>query len=119
LNGWVIVVTLITSAEHNADGSTRLQAFVDVSGPGVPNNDQLHLICTGIANSLATHLGISSTSINCVINPKPVKKRELEQTTTGSYIADLAVNQPSNLQGSSGAIAASGLIIATAAAVAL
>jgi len=104
VNGFIVIVTVITEAGHNADGSAHFQTFVDISGDTAPNADQKHGICNGIANSLATHLNIERSKIKC----------ELTQTAkraTSSYVADLTVGQQT---AGAASVVASVALIATA-----
>jgi len=90
LAGFVVVVTVITQAERNQDGSAHFQTFVDVTGDFELNADQKRLVCRGIARSLALHLTINDTEIKCDLNPRTTVKR-----ATTSYVADLTVGQQS------------------------
>jgi hypothetical protein len=116
LTGLLIVVTVITQAEHKADGSTHWQVFIDVSGASLPSADQLEAICKRAAEISGSRLNIPSLEIKCDLKPKATKRQ-----ITQSYIADLTVNQQphNNMEGSAGVIAASGLLIAAATAIAL
>jgi len=85
--GFTVIVTVITEATRNSDGSAHFQTFVDVTGDAVPNADQLRDICRGISNSLSTHLGIDVSEIKCELTPRSNKR------ATTSYVADLTVGQ--------------------------
>jgi hypothetical protein len=107
LPGFIVVVTVITEAGHNEDGSAHFQTFVDVTGDVEPNTDQKGTICRGISRSLANHLTINESEIKCDLNRRTGVKR-----ATTSYVADLTVGQQS-----AGAfhVAASIALIASAA----
>jgi len=89
LVGFTVIVTVITQAQDNADGTAHFQTFVDVIGPTVPSADQQHSICTSIRNVLSTHLHLPASGIECALSPRPTSKR---QAVTSSYVADMTVS---------------------------
>jgi len=111
-------VTVLTQADTDADGHARFQTFVDVNGPNKPNEDQKREICKGIAQSLATHVGIQLSDISCVLSDKTTNKREVN-----SYVADLTVGSGSNLENahptSASSLTISAVVAGTCAAVLL
>jgi len=88
LQGFIVVVTVITEASHNSDGSAHFQTYVDVTGAAEPTLDERKVICNGIASSLATHLNINVSEIKCAMTLHVGVKR-----VTNSYVADLTVGQ--------------------------
>jgi len=90
--GFTVIVTVITEAAANTDGSAHFQTFVDVYGNGTPTEDDKKSICHGLATSLETHLGVPAGTVACTLTLKPTAKRQ----TTTSYIADMNVGGQSN-----------------------
>jgi hypothetical protein len=107
--GLIVIVTVITEAAHNADGSAHFQTFVDVTGDAEPTPTQRHDICRGIANSLSRHLQMDASGIKCELNPRATNG---VKRVTSSYVADLTVGQQS-----SGAFLVAASIALTATAV--
>jgi hypothetical protein len=103
----IIIVTVLTQAANDENGRSRFQTFVDVSGPTALNEEQKRAVCKGIANSLATHLGIDTSTISCELTSRSTKRAVDE-----SYVADLTVGSGSNLQTADASVAASSALLA-------
>jgi len=93
LVGFTVIVTVITQAQNNADGTGHFQTFVDVIGPTAPTTEQQHSICTSIRNVLSTHINLPASGIECALTPRATVKR---QAVTSSYVADMTVSNMSN-----------------------
>jgi len=114
LAGLVVVVTVITQATPNQDGTAHFQTFIDVTGGAEPTADQQKAICDAIKTSLATHLGVDAGTVKCELTKKG-NKRQTGVTT--QYVADLTVGTPaSNVQ--SGAASVVPVLALAAAALA-
>jgi hypothetical protein len=87
LEGFTVIVTVITEAQNRGDGKARFQTFVDVIGPTVPSEPDRRSICSSISTVLANRLSLAAGEIQCDLLPRTTQKR-----VTSSYVADMTVD---------------------------
>jgi len=112
LNGWIVVVTVITQANNNDDGSSHFQTFVDITGDSTPTETQLTAVCEALQKSVSTHINIPVTEIKCKLNPKTAKRALAAMTS--SYVADMTVNAPASQDSASSAVLSLGVALIAA-----
>jgi hypothetical protein len=94
--GYIIIVTVITQAEPNEDGSAHFQIFIDVTSDLKPNAEIEERICGAVKASLVKILGVLEDDVHCDLHDAPTKKR-----ATFSYVADMTVGGPTDNIGQS------------------
>jgi len=99
INGFIVVVTVITQAASDSNGNAHFQTFVDVTGSTVPTETDKTAICNAIGDSLATHLGVTRDQVSCDLTAKSRRRADYQ------FVANLLVAPTDSLQQASVAIA--------------
>jgi hypothetical protein len=107
INGYIVVVTVITQASPDSAGNAHFQTFVDVSGSVAPNDNDKKAICTKIGDSLAKHLNVGRPQVSCDLTAKSKRRAEYQ------YVADLVVTSD-NETGVAAAVIVSPLLVVAA-----
>jgi hypothetical protein len=108
INGYIVVVTVITQAAPDSDGNAHFQTFVDVSGSVAPNDNDKKAICSAIGDSLATHLKVNRVQVQCGLTSKSKRRADFQ------YVADLVVYGDSEVAADVAALVVSPLLVIAA-----
>jgi len=112
LDGFVVIVTVVTEAKHEGEGKSNFKTFVEVTGDRDPTNDEKKHVCDALKKSVSGHLQIKTEGIDCDLTFKSVanKKRVIN-----TYVADMTVDSTQTL-GAGSVVVSVALIVASATA---